>query len=112
MYRASDLSSEERKYLSCGRSFADYAAEVEDFSRTSASTMLQLAMSRSGATDPGEEVAKPMYSTSKYHWALSGGKCGPVMRGCTLILSSTDFKKAIENGKRVCKYCASDFQYR
>ena len=114
MYYISELSDEERKYLFCRHSFADYAAEVEDFSRANSQIMLQIAEQRDGATEPENPIPDIVRSDPpKSHWMLGQGQCRFLKIDSKFILSSEEFGKLMkENKKRLCKYCQESFTYR
>lgn len=114
MYDISELSPEERKYLFSRASFADYAAQVEDFSRTDSLSMLKIAARRGGATEPGEVIGAVRAHPTRLHWILSNGQCRWLKVDSRFILSSERFSELIKgaSAKRACRYCVADFLYR
>ena len=115
MYHISELGDEEREYLFCRHSFADYAAEAEDFSRASSQIMLQIAEQRDGSTDPDNRIPDIVRSGPlKSHWMLGQGQCRFLKIDGRFILSSEEFGKLVNgnDAKRACRYCVSDFLYR
>lgn len=112
MYAISELSDEERKFLFCRQSFADYATEVEDFSRTNCSDMILMARQRLGATEPENPMPDIVRSDPpKSHWMLGQGQCRFLKIDGRFILSSEEFS-ALVNGsdaRRACRYCVESF---
>lgn len=115
MYSINELSAEERKYLFCRASFADYASQVENFEHTDSLSMLRIAEQRAGATEPGtDDFDRARSTVPKSHWMLSSGACGKKRIDGRFVLSSQDFGKLVrgDNSKAACKYCVSDFLFR
>jgi hypothetical protein len=115
MYSMSELSQEERKYLFCRASFAEYASQVESFEHTDSQSMIRIAEQRSGATEPmSNDLDRTRAQPSKYHWMLSRGQCGRLKIDSRFILSSEDFAKMVggEKAKDACRYCITDFLFR
>lgn len=112
MYSIADLSDEERRYLFMGRSFADYATEVEDFSRTNCSDMILMARQRLGATEPENPIPDIVRSDPpKSHWMLGQGQCRFLKIDSKFILSSEEFGKLVNgsNARKACRYCVESF---
>ena len=115
MYAISELSDDERRYLFSRHSFADYASEVEDFSRTNSAFMLQIAEQREGATEPAQRIPDIVRSDPpKSHWMLGRGQCRFLKIDSKFILSSEEFSALVNgsNARKACRYCLSDFLYR
>lgn len=115
MYSINELSAEERKYLFCRASFADYASQVENFEHTDSNSMLRIADQRAGATEPtSNDFDRVRAHDPKYHWMLSRGQCGSLKIDSRFIMSSEDFGELVksDNAKAACKYCVSDFLFR
>ena len=115
MYAISELSDEERKYLFCRHSFADYASQVENFEHTDSRSMLRIAEQREGATEPGvDDHDRARSEPPKSHWMLSSGACGKKRIDGRFVLSSQDFAKLVrgDNAKAACKYCVAGFLQR
>lgn len=115
MYSISELSAEERKYLFCRESFAEYATQADNFEHTDSRQMLRIAQQRAGATEPtSNDFDRVRAHAPKYHWMLSHGQCGSLKIDSRFIMSSEDFGELVksEGMNKACKYCVAGFLQR